>query len=352
MKKFKWPLIVIISLLVLRALLPMICLKVINAELGKRLGTYEGHITDFDLTLYRGAYQIQGLVIQKKGSADEPILKIAEIDLSLAWRALLQKRIAADVTLKKPQVHLVDSQQKQNRQLATEEPKKNWRSALKVLIPMTIESLKVSDGQVAFVNRDLRVPLPVMLDQIELQARDLRLQKTEEKSPLRFSARLQRKAKILVTGRVALLAEKRLMDIDFELLQFPMNSINQVLRAYIPLDITQGILSIYGEAVSDQKEMVGYAKVFFKNGDIIAPKQKYFNFRHFAFEMISAFGNWLLQNQKDKSVETVIPFHYKNGKWDINASQTFWSTVKNSKTGLKPGIDHRLSLQSLEQRKD
>jgi hypothetical protein len=348
MKSLKLIFIIVAALILLRLALPMIALRVINAHLANKLGTYEGHIEDFDLALYRGACELQGLIIQKKGSSDEPLLKVDQIDLSLAWRALFHRRISADVTLTKPALHLADSGKKENRQLGTEEPVENWRAVFHVLIPTTIESLAITDGQVDFVNRDMKTPLPVKIDQIWLETKDLRLQKTEETNPLKLTARLQEKAKIEITGKIALLGQERTLDLDFSILQFHMNSTNQVLRIYIPLDITKGTLSVYGEIAANKKEAIGYAKVFFKDGDIIAYKQNYLNVKHLAFEMIGAFANWFLQNQKNKSVEALVPFHYENKKWDVDASKAFWSSIKASKEGLKPAIDHRISLKSLK----
>lgn len=349
MRPVKWFLYIFIFLVAVRVALPSICLRLINHNLKNNLGVYTGKITDFDLALYRGTYLLQGLEIKKKVAPDPALLRIAQIDLSLAWRALWQRRISADIALTHPHVFLVDSEKKQARQLGTEESKEGWLAALDTVIPMKIESLAVRDGIIEFTNRDFKQSIPIRIDQLVLETKNLRLAEPEEPSPLKFTARLQKHAQIEAHGSATLLKTLPNIDIDFKLLGFKPETINQTLRIYIPLDITKGLMNFYGEVATAQKQAVGYSKVFFKDGDIIAQKQRFIGFKHFIFEILGAFGHWILQNNKTKSVAAVVPFSFKNGKFDIDSSKAFWSAIKNMSTSFKPTIDHKVSQKNLGQ---
>jgi hypothetical protein len=348
-RRYKKSLLTIILVLVLlRLCLPAVALAVLNNVLDKNLGTYRGHVEDLDLSLYRGAYQLQGLEIKKIADKGPPLVFIKEIDLSLAWRALLKNEINADVTVEAAQINLADSQDKSKKQIGIEdgvqESKENWRALFKSIIPISIESLEIHNSAVSFVNRDLKVPYAVELKKIELHALNLRTHSVDQFSPFGMSAQLQKHADLKVDGQLNILSEKPEFDMNLKIENFHVNTVNEILRHYIPLDITKGDLSLYSEAVAAGGRAHGYVKVFLSDGDIIAPKQNYLGVKHFFIEIISAFGNWLLKNNKTHKVAFKLPFTYENKKIDINGSDAFWSAVENSGDALKTGFDNSVNL--------
>ena len=74
-----WALTTIFILTLLRAIIPLVGKWAINQELEGKLGIYTGHIEDFDLSLYRGAYQLQGVTIKKRVSDLMPLLTVKNI---------------------------------------------------------------------------------------------------------------------------------------------------------------------------------------------------------------------------------------------------------------------------------
>ena len=159
---------------------------------------------------------------------------------------------------------------------------------------------------------------------------------------------LQEHANIKANGKIDILAKAPRADVNFSMIKFHPDTINQMLLTYLPIDLTNGELSIYGEAATSHDELKGYANVFMKDVDVIAPQQELQSVKHFFYEIIGAFGNWLLQNNKNKTVAAHIPFSRSHGKFDIGTSEAFWSAVKNKSEELKPGFDHSVSLANLE----
>ena len=136
------------------------------------------------------------------------------------------------------------------------------------------------------------------------------------------------------------------MDLEFE--NFKISSINNILRAYVPIDITKGRLSLYGEVVSLNAELKGYLKLFLKDTDIIAPKQNYSGIKHFFIEVGAAILNFFLKNPETKDVAMKFPFVYKNGDLNASFSDAFWSAVRNSEKGephIKQGIENSVSFK-------
>src|SRR3954464_5003025 len=79
----------VLLLIAFRIALPYILLRYVNRQLATIEG-YRGHVDDIDVSLYRGAYTIKTIYLNKTGGAiPVPFFNADEIDLSVEWRALL-----------------------------------------------------------------------------------------------------------------------------------------------------------------------------------------------------------------------------------------------------------------------
>src|ERR1700722_11088031 len=108
-KKKLWTgfLILVCLLLVLRLCLAGIIRYEINRQLARMSG-YTGHIDGIGLSLWRGAYQIEDLTIEKTGgSAPVPFFKAPILDIGLQWSALFQGRIVASVVVLEGRLNFV-----------------------------------------------------------------------------------------------------------------------------------------------------------------------------------------------------------------------------------------------------
>ena len=101
-------LIVILLLVVLRLLLPAMIERVVNRQLAQ-MGDYSGQVADVDVALWRGAYVLHGLRIDKvSGQVPVPMLDAPRIDIALSWRNLLRGAIVARVRFEQPELNFVD----------------------------------------------------------------------------------------------------------------------------------------------------------------------------------------------------------------------------------------------------
>ncbi|WP_276497114.1 hypothetical protein [Pontibacter litorisediminis] len=77
----------VLLLIALRLALPYLVKDYVNRTL-EGLPGYTGHVADIDLHLYRGAYAIDGLVLEEEGgNPDHPFLRIPRTDLSIVGRS-------------------------------------------------------------------------------------------------------------------------------------------------------------------------------------------------------------------------------------------------------------------------
>lgn len=344
--KTKIILTILIILIGFRLILPYIALKYINHALDDDLGVYQGHVNDLDISLYRGAYQLQDLIIKKADAAPKlpPLLKVKEIDLSVSWRSLFNGELAVDATLKQPNINLSDSGDEKKKQLGVEEENDNWLSAYETIIPIDIQDFTITDGKIQFVNNDLKTPIPVLLSKIELNIKNIKVEAKDNLSPITLKALAQEHADLNLDAIYNFISKEAQWDMNFKLEKFELKTINKNLRVYVPLDVTTAKVSFYGEATANQGNIDGYTKVFINDADIISTDQEFLNLKHFFYEIIIAFANWYLENDDTKNVAVKIPFKSRNGKFDIDTSDVFWDAVKNKDKELVPGIENSQEL--------
>ena len=343
-------LILVLVLISLRLVLPWICLKGFNWALQSRGQVYTGQLEDFDLSLWRGAYQLQGLELRKRDSNLPPLLVVQEIDLSIAWRALFQGRFLIDARIDGASVRLIDSRQTNDQQYGTEEDKEVQSDFFDLVFPVSIERIRVSKSSVYFTNNDFKKALPVALEDIQFSISDLRTHQKGNLSPFAGSAKLQKHAGLSAQGALDILSDKTRMDLNIQLTEFDVPTVNDILRIYIPIDITKAKLDVYSEFALDHGKGKGYANIFLIDADVIAGNQNFISIKHFFYEVLGGIGNWFLQNPKDKSLGLHIPLVINENGFNFDDNYILSSALKNRRGDLKKGITQSIDLKILKKK--
>src|ERR1043166_4555786 len=139
--------VVVVALVALRIALPYWVLAEINRQMAT-LGPYRGHVADVDLHLWRGAYSLDDMVIEKRsGKVPVPLFKGTRVDLSVAWHPLFRGAVAAEVVSDAPETNLVDDRGDADSQNGRGV---DWRAQLDRLLPIQLNEVSVRDGTVAF----------------------------------------------------------------------------------------------------------------------------------------------------------------------------------------------------------
>jgi len=93
--KYKILIGVVVLLIVIRLILPYVVLQYANRTLAAMKGYY-GHVEDIDLAIYRGAYIIKNIYLNKIDPISKKqtqFIKSRDIDLSIEWKALFHGSI-------------------------------------------------------------------------------------------------------------------------------------------------------------------------------------------------------------------------------------------------------------------
>jgi uncharacterized protein involved in outer membrane biogenesis len=264
---------IVVLLLVLRAVIPYVVKHYLNARMDK-MGDYHGEIADIDIHLWRGAYSIDQLsIVKQTGKVPVPLLDAPQTEIELSWRALTHGTVRGKIAFHQPVLNFVDG----NGEGDTQSGKGvNWRQQLKILAPIRLDEVSVSDGTVTFQNF---VSSPrVDLKMTDVNAKATNLTNVERQGGSRVAS-LQATAKVL--GHAPLethakfdpLEQKGDFKFDLKVSDVELTKANPLARAYTGLDLASGHGDFTMQLEAKEGQLNGYAKPLFHDLQIFSWKQ-------------------------------------------------------------------------------
>lgn len=263
-------LIVILLLVVLRLLLPAMIERVVNRQLAQ-MGDYSGQVADVDVALWRGAYVLHGLRIDKvSGQVPVPMLDAPRIDIALSWRNLLRGAIVARVRFEQPELNFVDGRGGGESLTGAGV---DWRQQLEDLVPIRIDEVQLRDGVVVFNNFVSEPPVDLRATAVNADIANLtnvrdaeggRVADLVATAHLFDSADLEAEASFDPFGRMdEFTLALRVLAID-------LTRINDLAQAYANLDFESGNGEFVMELEAADGQLSGYAKPLFQNLSIFS----------------------------------------------------------------------------------
>src|SRR4051812_42299493 len=172
-KKYIVLISILVVLIILRLFLPVIVLKYVNKTLAGMNGYY-GHVSDIDISLYRGAYQINDIYLNKVDSLSQkqtPFFSARTIDLSLEWRALFQGAIAGQATIYSPKL-IFTKDKAEIGQVAKDTT--DFRKVIKSLMPLKVNRFEVRNGSIHYVDSSSSPKVDLSLKNTYILAENLK----------------------------------------------------------------------------------------------------------------------------------------------------------------------------------
>ena len=131
-------LVILVLLVVARLILPYVVKDYLNRKMD-RMGDYHGQVADVDIHLWRGAYSLAGMRIDKvDGKVPVPFFSAATTDIAVSWRALTHGTVRGRVEFDHASVNFVDGQDKAPGQSGKGV---DWRQQLQQLMPIQLDEL-------------------------------------------------------------------------------------------------------------------------------------------------------------------------------------------------------------------
>jgi hypothetical protein len=255
--------LVLIALVVARIYLGVWLLDYVNDVL-QHIDGYQGSVESIDIDLYRGAYRIHKLVLNKKeGTIPAPFVSIGLADLSLQWSALFHGRIVSSVTLIRPVVNFAVNESV--RQIGTEV---DWTKPIKDLAPIDINLVTFKDGTVTYQDFASTPQVNIYIRNIEGTVGNLRnVVNPADPLPsmLHISGDSIGGGRLDIKGKLNILKEVPDMNLLTQLENVNLPAINNYSEAYGAFDFKNGNFDLYSQLVVKDSQVSGYVKLLLSN---------------------------------------------------------------------------------------
>jgi hypothetical protein len=347
-----WHIVLAIALVLIavRIALPYTLKTLINQRLEK-IPEYAGSVSDIDLHLWRGAYQLVGIEIDKTtGEKREPYFAAKQIDFSLAWRDLFRGRFVGDFVLEKGELTIVNASTEAGSQ---KEVDRRWQDAIEDIFPIEITRLEIKDSVVRFIDREADPQVDIALRGLEVVAKGLRNRPSEKRGPLPAEIELTAKTigagDLRIFGGLDLLAEQPRFKLNLELVNVDLPTLNDFLLAYGNVDVSRGDFQLFLEVAAADGKYDGYIKPFFNDLDFknVEDKTKPVTQRLWE-KMVSGLSTFLKNKPRDQ-VATRIPFSGEFGETDVGVLATIGNLIRH---GFGRALSERLDGEIFAPKED
>ncbi|WP_029037423.1 AsmA family protein [Salinimicrobium xinjiangense] len=331
MSRKRYILLGIIGLLIVaRVLLPYFLRNYVNRVLNDIPG-YTGYVEDIDIALYRGAYVVEGLHLDKiNADISTPFLIIPKADISIEWKALFKGRIVSEIYLHEPVVNYIYEDQK--KKTPEGEPAVvDWRQALRDLVPIDINYFQVNNGKFSYVEFSEDPQIDLVLDHIILSATNLRnVERTGGPLPSRIHATAVSfgGGSVLLTGKIDLMKKIPDLDLEFSLQKADVTALNETFLKFAGVDFARGTFELYAEVAIADGYLKGYIKPMFIDTELLGEEDK--GFFEKIWEGFVGVFKFLFKNQGTDTLATKTPLEGDLNNIDAGLTATIFNIFKNA----------------------
>ena len=331
-KRYVVPFIIIVILIVFRIMLPSIVKNYVNKVLADIPGYY-GQVKDIDIAIYRGAYVINGLYLNKVNAKTQvPFLNFPKTDISIEWKSLFKGKIVSEIEMYSPEITYIfeDQQQKAPAKDGGEPKEEDWTKAITDLVPIDINHFEIHNGKLGFVKLQEDPNIDLYMNKLNLVADNLRNVKQDGvnlPSPIEATAESIGQGKFKLDGGMNLLKEIPDMDINFSLEKANVTAINDLTNAYAGIDFKEGEIDVYGEVAIANSYLKGYIKPMLKNTKLISKED---SILETIWEGFVSMFKFILKNQGTNTLATRIPLEGNLDNVNAGILPTVFNVFKNA----------------------
>ncbi|MAQ71355.1 MAG: hypothetical protein CL565_04080, partial [Alphaproteobacteria bacterium] len=251
--------IIVILLVAGRIYLPYWVKNYVNRTLDNIDG-YSGSISDVDLALWRGAYQIDDLILVKDdGPKNTPFLTIKKTDLSVEWRALFKGKVVAEVDLYSPEMNMVFA----GTNAVQTGTDTDWTQAIKDLMPLDINRVGIHSGRINYKDFTSSPDINLYLSSLDATVTNLRNVEDENvalPSDIKANAGTIGEGRFTLDGKLNVLKKTPDFDLNMKAEGVALPSVNDFTNKFIGVDFAGGNLGIYSEIAAKGGQVNGYVK--------------------------------------------------------------------------------------------
>jgi hypothetical protein len=322
--------VVVVLLVAGRLALPYAVKDYVNGKLAA-LEAYDGRVGDIDIHLWRGAYSIDDIVIEKTGaSRPVPFFKADRVNFSVEWKSLLKGSIVSEAAFQSPELNLVQGKSEKDSQLGQEE---NWNARLEELFPFRFNTIEVANGTVRFLAPGISTGDAITARRVHGRVSNLTnvIESGKETfADFRINADVLEGAPAVVAGSVNAFAAKPTFDVNLEVKKVKLPQVNPWLREFIKADAEAGDFELYMEIAAADGKFKGYAKPILQNVDLYRSGEEEQSALRRVWEGFLDFAAEVLENDQADQVAARIPFTGTIENPETSLFATISSVLRNA----------------------
>lgn len=325
--------ILLVVVIVVRLMLAVWVADYLNRRLD-RLGDYHGRLASVDLHLWRGAYSIDDLRVEKRtGKVPVPLLRAPRTDLSISWNALFHGAIVAKVAFFSPELNFVDAPGNGGGQSGRGV---DWRAQLEALFPVRLDEVDVHNGRVHFRNFGSDPAVDLEATAVDGVVRNLSNARKSSARAASFdlTARVLGNAPLTAKADFDPLGSMRDFTFALKLSDVELRKANDFLQAYAKIDVEKGRGDFVMELAARNGILDGYAKPLFHDVQIFSWKhdieEQHDNPLRAAWEAIAGGVQNLFKNHSEDQFATRVQIHGTIENKDLSTWEAIVAVLHNA----------------------
>ena len=222
--------------------------RYMEAEVNRRLTGHTARITALRVHPWTASVELRDATIAQDANPDPPVAQVARLVTRIDWRALLHRRVVADISFERPTVYLNLKQVRTEASEKTALKDRGWQQALEALaFDLKINRLRVVEGDITYVDQGPFKPLHV--SRVNLGAENIRNIASKEQvypSPIHLEAVVFDVGAVWLDGRADFLGEPHVgVQAALRLDQVALDYFKPITNRY-NLAVRNGSLSLAG----------------------------------------------------------------------------------------------------------
>jgi Domain of Unknown Function (DUF748) len=141
-------------------------------KLNRDLKGYSVRLQAVHVHLIALSVTLKGLTVQQQAHPDPPVAYFPMVKASIHWRGILVGRLVGEMMLDRPKININLLQLHSEAASKVPLKERGWQQALEDIYPLKINSLKINDASITYIDQDPQKPL--VLSHLNLRATNIR----------------------------------------------------------------------------------------------------------------------------------------------------------------------------------
>ena len=339
----------LVIIIVLRLILPLWVLDFVNNRLANIHGYY-GHVDDIDISLYRGAYQVDGIYINKVDTVSKeqtPFFAAPLVDISIEWKSLFKGRIVSEMDFYSPALRFTEDKAEPEQ---LEKDTNDFRRMLKTFTPYKVNRFEVFDGKIQYVDNTVKPVVDIELDNAHILARNLSNVDDTTLLPATVKATADVYGGSLnFNMRINALAEHPTYDMNAEIKGANLVRLNDFFKAYADFDVNKGTFGMYMEIAAKDRKFIGYVKPLITGLDVVGPEDRKDSILRKLWEALVGVAGDILSNPETDKIATKIPIAGEYGERTVGVWYAVLAALRNGFIqAIYPALDYQVTIGTVE----